>query len=323
MNLVPALSKSIIQNHPEFRSLSAKQQKKIIKKTFQHAVKKSLIKIQLPNPKNQIIQAIEKWRYEHRHSDKYRKRVKLTDYYFVESLRKLREPDVKNTITDFESEFDETGKNSLEKGPMKFSTNRTIQSKEYDYSSFSGNRIISKHKLFKSEIDPDVFSSNTKLRNHITHSKYRLETSLLEMVTASKDSIRFNEKNPEKNRTYVSKSLFQLYELNLFAIFIKKLENQVKLHYEKKFQKELPQCYEILYHYYSKWLGYYGKELKSLSEIESELLLNDEFMALNEENPLIEGFTMLSCSSIDFGKIKSLLDEKMLKTVFLIKNTNN
>jgi len=260
MNIVPALSQSIIKNYPEFSSLDAKQQKKIIKKTFQHAVKNSLVKISLPKPKNRIQQAIEKWQYEHRRGKDYRKKVKLTNYDFIESLQKFKESSVKNTITDFESEFDETGSNSLEKGPMKFSSSRTFQSQEYDYSGFSSNRVRSKHKLFKSEIDPDVFSSNTKLRNHITRSKYMLENSLLEMVAASKESLRFNKKNPEKNKTYISKSLFQLYELNLFAIFIKKLEDYVNLHYEKKFQKELPSCYKILYEYYSKWLSNYGKK---------------------------------------------------------------
>jgi len=320
MKLVSILSQSVVEKYPEFERLSVKQQKIVIKKTVQHAIKKSLLQVQLPKPKNRIRQAIEKWRYEHRRSDAYRERVKLTDYDFIESLRRLRESNPKNTITDFENKFGDTSSNSFEKNPIKSSTSGTIHIPYFDYSSFSGNTEKSRFKLFKSDIDSDVFSSITKLRNHIIRSKYALKASLLEMVTAQKNSGKFTTNNTEKNKTFISKSLFQLYELNLFLTSIKKLENYIRLNYQKKFQKELTSCYEILYQYYDQWLSYYGKTFKNLSQIESELLLNNEFMMIDEENPLMEGFTMLSSNSIDFEKIKNYLDEKTLKTIFLPKN---
>lgn len=320
MSLVQALSESVVEKYPEFGKLNSIKQKNLINKTLQSAIKTALTTIELPSPKDRFRRKMDEFLHK-RHRPHFREEHKLADYDLIEQIRQLRKEKIKNLDTDITTDSSELSINSSLIDSQTSSSSKIFTKPQFDYSYYPHNSTHGRHSFFKSEFNDKNFSSKTSVQNVVTRLKFKLEESLNDIYeTIDKNGLTFYSKQKDgHSKIYISTSLFQLYELHQLLIFIKTLEEKIKIHKKREFISELSSAYKLIHDYYRKWLSYHGIEISKNTELQKSLFLNDEFMKLDKENPLFEGFTILMIKTLDYKKIAELMKEKSLKRIFSIK----
>lgn len=320
MSLLQILSQTVVEKNPEYHKLSSKKQSELINETYELSLKLALKQVKIPPSKDPIQIAIERKQYYGRRSGKYRKKIKLLDYDFVEKLRKLHNKCLsKDTFTDMDHPNDLSNQSS-EIIKTKITSSNKESIKQYlDFSAFSNTNFHSKIPIFKTNLEEQIFKNKTTIRNYITRTKFKLKQSLNEIYSSEYYELIFSKEKKE-HVIHVSKSLFQLYELFVFLDFVKKLEKKPHTKLDEDFDNELKYSYDVLFNYFLMWLEKNGKPMKQILELENEIFNNENFMNLNPANPLFEGFTMLIENNIDISKVKEFLNNPGLVKTFL-RNT--
>lgn len=319
LSLLHVLSKTVVNNYPQYHTLSSKQQSRLIQKTYDLALKSALKKIELPPAKDAISRGIEREMYK-RHAQKYRDKVKLPNYDLMEKLKKLiLKRDVKNAITDTESNRGLHLHSS--DVDHEFSSPSVVSSIKLgsDFSNYSNTSTSEKRSIFKVDIDKDIFDDKTKLKNFITRQKYHLSESLNEMYGVQEKLIVSKISQKTGYSVHVSKSIFQLYDLFNFLKFTEKLKQESRPNSKNDYTVELEYCKKVLFEYYVQWLKINGVSITNVSELENEIFQNKSFMSLNPENPLFEGFYILMSDSVDYSKVEEFLTMPLSKTPFVTK----
>lgn len=319
MSLLQILSQTVVEKHPEYHKLSSKKQSELIKETYELSLKSALKQVKIPPPKDPIQMAIESKQYYGRHSGKYREKIKLSDYDFIEKLRKLHDRHLsKDTFTDIDHPSDLSNQSSEITKTMTVSSSKESIKPYLDFTAFSNTDFYSKVPIFKTNLEEQIFKNKTTIRNYITKTKFKLEQSLNEIYSSEYNELIFSKE--KEYGIHVSKSLFQLYELFVFLDFVKKLEKKLHTKLDENYDDELKYSHDILFYYFSMWLKKNGKSITQISELENEIFNNENFMNLHPANPLFEGFTMLIENNIDLDKVKEFLNNPGLVETFLEKS---
>jgi len=326
LTLITVLSEAVHREYPKFIQMPEKTQKSIVSAVLKDAVKAALQKVTLPKPKDPFRRQIEKFWFL-RGGKHYKETHKQPDYRLLEELCAISVSQLQTDSTDWLSfgKIDSTAWNTKD----RFSSQNNIEPK-HSFDNYPKNDIHKSVQLFKTEIiDNDTLSSKTKVRNYLTRYKYKLEET---GAVISPPSIRISTDSLEKPMTdertipagsnvirtpiQFTESLFLLYNLQTFVESLKILEEHVRRLQKIDLQEELDYAYEVLRNYYANLLLKHGIKIDETKKIENELLKIDEFVSLNPDNPLIQGYIELLSRSINPKRISELIDKSELPEIF-------